>query len=233
LTQSESLIQRIEQHKIKNIESKRCENNIIESKNIIMEQLIQEYPNEDISWQQTMHNKNIIKYLSVINPDMPDYTFQQNHPKSYVRPDGGFLFWNNNIVICAEVKKQGTNKKRMEEGKKKQALGNAIERLGKNLSLCRTIFRQDIILPFVCFGHGCDFSPQETILDRGSSMNEFHPLNKIFVYNNPPYEPCSIFLREKEWGIEEMTSIMYEIVQISTDYYKKNNMKDKHILLRG
>ncbi len=52
--------------------------------------------------------------------------------------DGGFLCIENNKgdrfpILIPEVKNQGTNDLRQQEGLKKQAKGNAIERLGKNV----------------------------------------------------------------------------------------------------
>ena len=50
-------------------------------------------------------------------------------------PDGGILYLIKNKekfpLVIAEIKRQGTNKERLKEGKAKQATGNAIERLGK------------------------------------------------------------------------------------------------------
>ncbi|MCQ3807647.1 MAG: hypothetical protein KTV16_10300 [Acidimicrobiia bacterium] len=53
------------------------------------------------------------------------------------------------------------------EGKPKQAKGNAIERLGKNVIGFRTAMMNEAIVPFVCFGSGCDFADDSSILDRG------------------------------------------------------------------
>ena len=57
---------------------------------------------------------------------------------TYLQPDGGVIYLtdrDNNMypILIGEVKKQGTNDKREEEGKGKQAQGNAVERLGKNV----------------------------------------------------------------------------------------------------
>ena len=41
-------------------------------------------------------------------------------------------------ILITEMKNQGTNDLRLKEGKKKQAKGNAIERLGKNVIGFRT-----------------------------------------------------------------------------------------------
>src|SRR3546814_7053665 len=79
------------------------------------------------------------------------------------------------------MKRQGTNDQRALEGKGKQSQGNAIERLGKNLIGFRSALQYKRITPFVCFGWGIDFAPGSSILDRVITMNEFYPLNRIFV----------------------------------------------------
>ena len=67
--------------------------------------------------------------------------------ESFIKPDGGFLYatdkeGNKKLILVAEVKRQGTNDKRLSEGLPKQAKGNAIERLGKNLVGIRAIFKK-------------------------------------------------------------------------------------------
>jgi len=60
-----------------------------------------------------------------------------------MRPDGGILYIvtkdeQKYPILITEMKNQGTNDLRLKEGKKKQAKGNAIERLGKNVIGFRT-----------------------------------------------------------------------------------------------
>lgn len=55
------------------------------------------------------------------------------------------------------MKNQGTNDRRAREGLPRQAKGNAIERLGKNVIGLRAALMRESIFPFVCFGYGCDF----------------------------------------------------------------------------
>lgn len=78
---------------------------------------------------------------------------------SFIRPDGGILLLAKEsdskykrIVLAVEMKRQGTNDQRAAEGKKKQAQGNAIERLGKNLIGIRSTLQYEKVTPFVCFG---------------------------------------------------------------------------------
>lgn len=117
------------------------------------------------------------------------------------------------------MKRQGTNDLRRAEGKKNQAAGNAIERLGKNLIGFRSTLRYENITPFVCFGWGDDFHKESSINDRVITMNEFYPLNRIFVFKREGYSPVSMFFRVKKWEVQELFEIMKEVAETSIRYY--------------
>lgn len=145
---------------------------------------------------------------------------------SYIKPDGGVLVLRKHsdenykrIVLAVEMKHQGTNDRRLAEGQKKQAQGNAIERLGKNLIGIRATLQYEKVTPFVCFGWGVDFADGSTILDRVITMNEFYPLNRIFVHKRENYSPVSMFFREKEWTDDELFKEMKEISEASINAY--------------
>ena len=132
-------------------------------------------------------------------------------------------------MVIAEIKRQGTNKERIQEGKSKQATGNAIERLGKNLTGIKAMMNYEDITPFVCFGWGCDFAvdTDETLTVRSKIivMNEFYQLNKIYVFKKDgtsdanSFAPVSMFFREDRWSVQEMFDIMKEIAETSFRYY--------------
>jgi len=145
---------------------------------------------------------------------------------SYIKPDGGILVLrkkdNENykrIALAVEMKHQGTNDKRLQEGMKKQAQGNAIERLGKNLIGIRATLQYEKVTPFVCFGWGVDFAEGSSIRDRVITMNEFYPLNRIFVHKKESYSPVSMFFREQEWQEDELFDKMKEIAEASITTY--------------
>lgn len=145
---------------------------------------------------------------------------------SFIRPDGGILLLKKEsdpkykrIVLAVEMKRQGTNDQRAAEGKKKQAQGNAIERLGKNLIGIRSTLQYEKVTPFVCFGWGVDFAEGSPIRDRVITMNEFYPLNRIFVHKQDSFSPVSLFFREKEWGKNELFEIMKDIAEASITTY--------------
>lgn len=145
---------------------------------------------------------------------------------SNIKPDGGILILRKKgedsykrIVLAVEMKRQGTNDLRRAEGKKNQAAGNAIERLGKNLIGFRSTLQYEDITPFVCFGWGDDFNKESSINDRVITMNEFYPLNRIFVFKREGYSPVSMFFRVEKWGVKELFEIMKEVAETSIRYY--------------
>ena len=150
-------------------------------------------------------------------------------------PDGGFLFIKNNQndaltypILISEVKKQGTNRLRRKEGLPKQAKGNAIERLGKNVIGLRTALMRESIFPFVCFGYGCDFEDDSSILDRVSTMAMFGRLNQIYLHNEEAgkFDRGSFYFREEEWTVNEMFNVMKEIAARAVLYYFSKYGKD-------
>jgi type II restriction enzyme len=196
---------------------------IIIAVNTVISTLQVKYPNLSFDHQKTMRLTDIIAMLS---KQYPEYANRFGTPlaTSFISPDGGFLFATNKqgqrrIVLVSEVKRQGTNDARELEGLPKQSQGNAIERLGKNLTGIRAIFKNEGVLPFVCFGHGHDFRDGSPILDRVLTMNEFFPLNTIFVQKDfMPFEPASLLFRYDNWSIEEMAEHMCNIAIKAIEY---------------
>lgn len=126
--------------------------------------------------------------VASLRESFPGIDFEYHFEKSSMRPDGGILSILDHEeiarpVLIAEVKNQGTNDLRAAEGKSKQAKGNAIERLGKNVIGFRTAMMAESIVPFLCFGYGCDFAEDSSILDRVTTIAMFGPLNEISVVN--------------------------------------------------
>ena len=80
---------------------------------------------------------------------------------------------------------------------------------------------RESILPFVCFGYGCDFADDSSILDRVSSMAMFGELNKVYLHNEAggKFNRGSFYFREEEWTVDEMYGIMRDIAERSILYY--------------
>lgn len=189
----------------------------------VRESLVALYPNLDFEHIKRVKLTDILEQLKNDFPKFSD-KFTQVHGSSFISPDGGFLYAVNKngerrLILVAEAKRQGTNDARAEEGLPEQAKGNAIERLGKNVIGLRAMFKAEGIFPFVCFGHGHDFRDESSIVDRVKTINDFFPLNEIFVVKKHlPFEPGSMFFRYEPWKVEEMTKIMLKIAVEAINY---------------
>jgi len=174
--------------------------------------------------ESNMYLKDIVKKLKELYPDVDfNYAFES----SSMRPDGGILYivaknGQKYPILITEMKNQGTNDLRLKEGKKKQAKGNAIERLGKNVIGFRAALLNEAIFPFICFGDGCDFAKDSSILDRVITISMFGKLNIIRVHNEGPngiFNRGSFYFREKLWSPSEMAEKMKDVAEKSVYYY--------------
>ena len=165
----------------------------------------------------------------------PKTSFHHHFDSSSIRPDGGFLFLEGKPddllsypILISEVKNQGTNNLRENEGLPRQARGNAIERLGKNLIGLRAALMRESIFPFVCFGYGDDFKGDSSILDRISVMAMFGHLNTTHLYSEEDgkFNRGSFYFRENEWAVEEMYKVMRDIAERSILYYFSKYRED-------
>ncbi|MDP2173658.1 MAG: EcoRI family type II restriction endonuclease [Candidatus Cloacimonadaceae bacterium] len=144
-----------------------------------------------------------------------------------MKPDGGIVFIKDNDdksypILISEAKNQGTNDLRAEEGLKKQAHGNAVERLGKNVIGFKTAVMFESIFPFVCFGYGCDFADGCSIIDRVVTIAMFSELNVVRLHNEGASQQVnrgSFFFRKEKWSETEMYNIMFDIADRSILYY--------------
>ena len=160
------------------------------------------------------------------------HDFQADFNDRTIQPDGGIIVLRHKhpddipdrIILISEIKRQGTNNDREREGKPRQAFGNAIERLGKNLIGIKAMFNHEKITPFVVFGWGCDFI-EPYIRSKMCMLNEFYSLNKIYVKKRDGdthhnyYSPITISLKETAWTADEMFEILKEVSETSLRHY--------------
>lgn len=177
-----------------------------------------------------IHKKRVMltDIVSDLRKNFADVNFTDPFPSSFMTPDGGLLYIEAKKtgdlypILITEVKNQGTNDLRVQEGKKRQARGNAIERLGKNVIGFRTMLSVENIMPFVCFGYGCDFEDDSSILDRVKTIAMFGDLNQVSVLpegGDGVFNRGSFFFRRDPWTKKEMTDVMTEVATRSIHYY--------------
>ena len=207
-----------------NTTSKKQETDVIKALQIVIDNITRKYGELPLSHEKQWLLKDIVGDLKIAFPDV-EFDFHFN--SSSIRPDGGILYIHNvhngafYPILISEAKNQGTNDLRIKEGLNKQAKGNAIERLGKNLIGLRTALLKESIFPFVCFGYGCDFAPDSSILDRVTTMAMFGKINKTYLYNEEAgrFNRGSFYFRQNKWSVDEMASIMTDIAERSILYY--------------
>jgi len=239
MSQHDSLRKRSEQHRPKNEKSKMDDKDVYKSMKLVMEYLQEKREFVDFfveDWKLEFSPSIQVKYMiDFIKRKKVRNEFNYEFIDRSIIPDGGILYLINQKtdeklpLVIAEIKRQGTNKERLSEGKEKQATGNAIERLGKNLIGIRAMMNYEKITPFVCFGWGCDFAINSvetgTVRSKVVMMNEFYDLNKINIFKKDGnsdvnyFSPVSMYFREERWSVEEMFDIMKEIAETSFRYY--------------
>lgn len=165
----------------------------------------------------------------------PSVEFGDPHPKTYMGPDGGILFISalngehDFPILITEVKNQGTNDLRLAEGKTKQAMGNAIERLGKNVIGFRAMMLHEGLIPFVCFGYGWDFYDGSPILDRVRTIAMFGELNRVNVVPEGEeglFNRGSFYFRREPWTLDEMRNVMVDVASRAVHYYFAKHGED-------
>lgn len=184
-----------------------------------------------------MHKKQWLlrDIINELRPYFSDTDLHCHFNNTSMKPDGGILGIKSSKdsdltypILISEVKNQGTNDLRAKEGLRRQAQGNAIERLGKNLIGFRTALLRESIFPFVCFGYGCDFEKTSPILDRVSTMAMFGELNKTYLHNEEDgrFNRGSFYFRAEKWAADEMFDIMKDIAERSVLYYFSKYRED-------
>ena len=207
-----------------NVRSKGQEQALYRALRTIEAELIVKFPGIKL------HHATEWKLMDVVEKlrrDFPQVDFHYFFPSSAMRPDGGILSIVDKQeqtypILITEKKNQGTNDLRALEGKSKQAKGNAIERLGKNVIGFRTAMKTESIFPFVCFGDGCDFDDDSSILDRVVAIAQFGRLNVEHLHNqgaNNEFDRGTFYFRCAEWTEAEMADLSLKIAEKSVYYY--------------
>ena len=213
-----------------NLTSKKQESRVGRALAAVVERLQSEY-GVALRHERQWKLAGVVARLRLL---FPAVEFHYYFETSAMRPDGGILSIEDSKaqlypILIVEVKNQGTNELRRAEGKAPQARGNAIERLGKNVIGFRTAMLGEGIVPFVCFGDGCDFAQSSSILDRVVTIAMFGPLNQIHVVNEGErgqFGRGTFFFRDQAWTAEEMEPVMYEVAERSINYYYAKYGKD-------
>lgn len=205
--------------------SSRQEKELTKAVRAVCNELRDIFPGIRLDYEKRVYLHEVTDHIKDSFPEVDTFYYQET---SFMTPDGGFVYLVSKDsrqrfpILISEKKNQGTNDLRKLEGKPRQAQGNAIERLGKNVIGLRAFLADEDIFPFVCFGDGCDFADGSSILDRVVTIAIFGELNKIYLHdvaNLPQFKRGSFFFRAEEWTAEEMYELCLEVAKRSVHYY--------------
>lgn len=151
-------------------------------------------------------NRDAYEKLRIDGNNMSEYEGFMNYPNNGIIPDGGIVLLhhydkNDNIIktdviFACELKRQGSNDRRIEEGKPKQAIGNAIERIGKNSIFVSTLTKDEDIYPYMVFVSGCDVN-EPFFLNKLVQMNNGRSITKYNLYKKEN-QSCITFVTQEE-----------------------------------
>lgn len=182
-----------------NEDAKNLESRLSDTVQEVIKYLQGVFPEVKFSWVKKLEKKKIAE-----NIGKPHWKPCSKNP--YILPDGGIVYaeilGKKYPILISEAKKQGTNDKLLEEGKKKQAKGNAIERAVKNHSEINLYFRPYDYYPYVVFASGCDFEASSSINDRLDSMTNYEPRNQEYIFHKDKL--ATIWIREDQWTKQEI-----------------------------
>jgi len=196
-------------------------------------QSLKEFENIQIYNTHKILNKDIVESLI---KKYPNVKFGKPLEKTGMMPDGGVTFIKdlNGVsypILIVEMKSQGTNDERKKKGLSEQARGNAIERLGKNVIGFRTFLADEGIMPFVCFGDGCDFDKESksTIIDRVLIISMYGELNNDQTKANGIFNRGSFYFRKEPWTLKEIEEILLKVAKCSIYHYFSKYTKEAFI----
>lgn len=204
------------QHVAKNTLSKYDDAKAKEASIEVVKILQEMFPEHTFEMKTKLMFSQIEKYTG------RKFDINYNYTSRSLQPDGGIIWMDNKYpILIGEMKRQGTNNERIRENKEKQAVGNAIERLGKNLMGFNCLYENDDILPFICFCWGCDVV-DGTFLGKLYTLNSFNEIN--IVYDAPTKvrnKPFTCLLKENApFTLEEMVMAMLQVAVSAINYYE-------------
>ena len=172
---------------------------------ILLQELQEKYPHLVLVHEPRILKTDIAKNLGKLN-------WKPESKKPFIKPDGGVLYLILNgikyPILVGEAKQQGTNDRRKEEGKKKQSMGNAIERATKNFLELRCFYKPFDYFPYHIFIAGCDFRKGSSIIDRTDVLTEYEPRNEDYTFHEDKI--ASIWMREEIWTPQEIYDRLYK-----------------------
>lgn len=179
-----------------------------------------------------MTNRDAYEKLRLDNNDMRLYQGYIDYPNYGIKPDGGIILLNHynkeddivktDIIFASELKRQGSNDKRLIEGKPKQAIGNAIERLGKNAKFISNLTENEDIYPYMIFVSGCDVN-EPFFLSKLIQSNNGRNINTYNLYKENNQSCITFITQEENFDSKTFRKYCIQMAEDSLLYYLKKS----------
>ena len=165
-----------------NTTSKGQESMVVAARNAVVKRLTEEF-GVVLHYEREWKLAEVVRKLRLHFPDVPFFYNIREFLHRAGRRHPFHAGQGRRLLPDPDCRGEESGDERLagDRGEASEAKGNAIERLGKNVIGFRTAMLNEGIIPFVCFGDGCDFHQSSSILDRVVTIAMFGPLNEIQV----------------------------------------------------
>lgn len=179
-------------------------------------------------FRQKLFWRDVMKQVETLEPiEDKNVLLQQKNLKNGILPDGGLLYleqdgYPKQLLLTSEMKHQGTNYERQLEGKAKQANGNAIERMHKNIDVVRAYMSNETVFPYIVYCWGEDFA-NTVVQCKILPAVQQHEFNRDYTikYGSERIPSASVYLKPypHPFTVQELYEIGLQVALESLIHY--------------
>lgn len=205
-------------------ELKDWHNLIIRLKKLKLLNLNQTY----LVFDHKLYWREVMKQVETQAPlDDKNSLLKDEDLKNGILPDGGLLYLQRKghpkqLLLTSEMKHQGTNYARQLAGKSKQANGNAIERMHKNIDVVRAYMSNESVFPYIVYCWGEDFADPVVQCKILPAVQQ-HEFNRDYTvkYGSDRIPSASVYLKPEPepFTVQELYEIGLQVALESLTHY--------------
>lgn len=209
---------------ITKVELKDWHNLIIRLKKLKLLNLSQTH----LVFDHKLYWREVMKQVETQAPlDDKNSLLKDEDLKNGILPDGGLLYLQRKghpkqLLLTSEMKHQGTNYARQLAGKSKQANGNAIERMHKNIDVVRAYMSNESVFPYIVYCWGEDFADPVVQCKILPAVQQ-HEFNRDYTvkYGSDRIPSASVYLKPKPepFTVQELYEIGLQVALESLTHY--------------
>ena len=209
---------------ITKVELKDWHNLIIRLKKLKLLNLSQTY----LVFDHKLYWREVMKQVETQAPlDDKNSLLKDEDLKNGILPDGGLLYLQRKghpkqLLLTSEMKHQGTNYARQLAGKSKQANGNAIERMHKNIDVVRAYMSNESVFPYIVYCWGEDFADPVVQCKILPAVQQ-HEFNRDYTvkYGSDRIPSASVYLKPEPepFTVQELYEIGLQVALESLTHY--------------